>query len=256
MFRWFARYFPVTLHKTADLDPKGNYLFGYHPHGIFGFGAVTSFGTNAIGFDEMFPGLIPHVLTLHNNFYTPFYREYLMFFSFRSVSRKSCETILKSGPGESIVIVVGGAQESLSAHSGYMDLTLKCRKGFVKVAMRTGASLVPVLSFGENEIFYQMQNDRSSMLYKFQQKMKAAFGFTMPILIGRGFSHTYYGWLPYRRPINVVVGEPIPVEKNPNPTPEQVQELHAKYIDALMKVWDQNKDKYAPNRLAELRLVD
>lgn len=32
-----AAYFPATMHKTADLDPAGNYLFACHPHGITSF---------------------------------------------------------------------------------------------------------------------------------------------------------------------------------------------------------------------------
>jgi len=59
---------------------------------------------------------------------------------------------LRAGPGSSITIVVGGAAESLSAHPGTADLTLKRRKGFIKLAIRTGASLVPVFSFGENDV--------------------------------------------------------------------------------------------------------
>ena len=42
-----ADYFPVRLHKSCDLDPAGNYLFGYHPHGIIGVGALITFATNA-----------------------------------------------------------------------------------------------------------------------------------------------------------------------------------------------------------------
>ena len=41
--------------------------------------------------------------------------------------------------------------------------------------------------------------------------------------------------LPYRKPITVVVGKPIPVEKVENPTSEQILAMHAKYISALVK---------------------
>jgi len=44
-----------------------------------------------------------------------------------SVSKESCSNILKAGPGSSIAIVVGGAAESLSAHPGTADLTLRKR---------------------------------------------------------------------------------------------------------------------------------
>jgi hypothetical protein len=32
IWRWMASYFPVKLHKTIDLPPGKNYLFGYHPY--------------------------------------------------------------------------------------------------------------------------------------------------------------------------------------------------------------------------------
>lgn len=40
----------------------------------------------------------------------------------------------------------------MSAHPGTADLTLKRRMGFIKLAMRQGADLVPVFSFGENDV--------------------------------------------------------------------------------------------------------
>lgn len=59
---------------------------------------------------------------------------------------------IHAGPGSALTIVVGGAAESLSAHPGTADLTLKRRKGFIKLAIRQGADLVPVFSFGENDV--------------------------------------------------------------------------------------------------------
>jgi len=40
----------------------------------------------------------------------------------------------------------------LSAHPGTADLTLKKRIGFIKMAIKEGADLVPVFSFGENDV--------------------------------------------------------------------------------------------------------
>lgn len=55
------------------------------------------------------------------------------------VSKESIEHILtRQGPGNAVVIVVGGAAESLDAHPGSYTLTLKDRKGFAKIALRTG----------------------------------------------------------------------------------------------------------------------
>ncbi|ROL01445.1 2-acylglycerol O-acyltransferase 2-A [Anabarilius grahami] len=34
MWTYFRDYFPITLIKTVDLDPRHNYLFGFHPHGL------------------------------------------------------------------------------------------------------------------------------------------------------------------------------------------------------------------------------
>ena len=55
------------------------------------------------------------------------------------VSRESFEQILcKQGRGNIAIVAVGGAAESLDAHPGFYKLTLKNRKGFVKMAIRTG----------------------------------------------------------------------------------------------------------------------
>jgi len=60
----FRDYFPVRLIRTKRLDPKKNYILGYHPHGIMCAGAWANFATEATGFSSLFPGIKSHLLTL------------------------------------------------------------------------------------------------------------------------------------------------------------------------------------------------
>lgn len=67
-----------------------------------------------------------------------------------------------------VVIVPGGAAEALHARPGNFTLVLKNRKGFVRLALQHGADLVPAYSFGENDLYQQMDNPEGSKLRKFQ----------------------------------------------------------------------------------------
>jgi len=78
MWVHFKNYFPVTLVKTAELDPGRNYLFGYHPHGIISFGAFANFATEATDFSRIFPGIKPHLVTVKFALCIPFLRTLLL----------------------------------------------------------------------------------------------------------------------------------------------------------------------------------
>lgn len=244
-----ADYFPVRLHKTCDLDPTGNYLFGYHPHGIIGVGALITFATNATGFEQAFPGLDLRLLTLAINFYFPFTREVLMALGINSVTKRSVVTNLTRCPGACVAIVVGGAAEALDARPGWATLTLARRKGFVKMALKTGASLVPVFAFGENDIFDQVANPTGGGVRRFQLWCKHLIGVTPPLLYGRNLSGGIWrrmtggkhGVMPKRESIEVVVGAPIRVPKIADPTNAQIDEYHALYVSALKDLYDTHR---------------
>lgn len=57
LFHWFRNYFPIRLHKTAELDPAQRYIFCYHPHGIIGMGLFINLATEANGWSSSFPGI-------------------------------------------------------------------------------------------------------------------------------------------------------------------------------------------------------
>ncbi|KAJ3493606.1 hypothetical protein NLJ89_g10978 [Agrocybe chaxingu] len=210
----------------------------------------------ATGFSAAFPGIKPHLLTLTTNFQVPFYRDLILALGVCSVSKESCSNILKSGPGSAITIVVGGAAESLSAHPGTADLTLRKRLGFIKVAIQHGADLVPVFSFGENDIYQQMPNEKGTTVYALQRKFQSIFGFTLPLFHGRGLLNYNLGLMPYRRRIVAVIGKPIHVDKCDKPTLEEVIRVQRKYIDELTRIWNTYKDEFAKARLRELNIID
>ncbi|KAG0004995.1 diacylglycerol O-acyltransferase 1 [Entomortierella chlamydospora] len=280
----------------ADLDPSKNYIFGYHPHGVLSMGALCTFGTEGLNFSKRFPGIKPVLMTLQSNFQLPIYRDYIMAHGIVSVSKASCEYVLNSGPGNSIAIVVGGAQESLSSKPGTLDLTLKKRLGFIKLALVNGASLVPTLAFGENELYEVYVVPKKSKTYQVQQLLKSVCGFTLPMFNGRGIFNCYstlirnyvdflhsklryhanhpefngtFDYKEYislkgiddpnegRKPVFIVIGKPIHVEKvEGSPTLEQLKELQNKYIDEVMDIWERYKDQYAPGRTRELQIIE
>ncbi|OBZ82411.1 Diacylglycerol O-acyltransferase 2B [Choanephora cucurbitarum] len=258
-WHYFVQYFPIQLVKEADLDPKGNYIFGYHPHGIISLGAIGNFGTEATGFSDQFPGIQPSLLTLTTNFQIPLYREIILAMGLASVSRHSCEHILSSGPGRSIVIVIGGAAESLSARPGIADLTLKKRLGFIRMAIRHGADLVPTFSFGENDLYEQVDNHKGTWLWKIQKKMQHSLGFTMPLFHARGVFNYDVGLIPYRHQVVTVVGNPISVPKleagQTEPTEKQLKDTQALYIEELQNIYSKYKDVYAKDRKQDMQIV-
>ncbi|KAI9840660.1 MAG: diacylglycerol O-acyltransferase 1 [Sclerophora amabilis] len=258
----YASYFPARLHRSEPLPSTRKYIFGYHPHGIISHGAFAAFATEALGFSQLFPGIDNTLLTLDSNFRVPIYRNYALAMGLGSVSRESCENLLsKGGPngegmGRGITIVVGGARESLDAQPHSLRLVLKRRKGFVKLAIRTGADLVPVLGFGENEIYDQLDSESHPAIHKVQLLAKKVLGFTVPLFHARGVFNYDVGLLPYRRPLNVIVGRPIKVVRQEVPEAAYVDEIHAQYVSELEGLWTEWKDEFAKERTGELEFVE
>lgn len=257
----FAEYFPARLHKTCDLPPTRKYIFGYHPHGIISHGAWAAFATDALGFSEKYPGITNSLLTLDSNFRVPIYRDYILAMGVRSVSKESILNILTKGGsngegmGRGVTVVVGGARESLEAQPGNLRLILRERKGFVKIAVRTGADLVPVLCFGENELYDQLPPDKHPLVHRLQMFVLKVWKFTLPFMHGRGIFNYDVGLMPYRHPLNVVVGAPIKVEQSAAVDQDYIDRLHGLYVDELVQLWERYKDDFASERRGELEFL-
>lgn len=262
IWSFFASYFPATLHASVPLSPDRKYIFGYHPHGIIAHGAFLAFSTSSLHFSRLFPGITPTLLTLDANFRIPLYREYALALGLAGVSSQSCRNLLskggprKDGTGRAITIVVGGARESMIATPKTLRLMIKDRKGFIKLAIRTGADLVPVLAFGENDLYTPIDSANYPIVQKIQRMVKNATGWEAPLFYGRGLGKGSWGLLPYRTPMDIVVGRPIYVGgKLESPGIEQIDRIHGLYLEGLQKMWEEWRGKFPAADGVELQLL-
>ncbi|XP_048578241.1 2-acylglycerol O-acyltransferase 2 isoform X2 [Nematostella vectensis] len=243
LFRYIRDYYPISIEKTSDLDPNKNYIFGYHPHGYVAEGAVVGLISDACGFRELFPGITTHMAVHSFPIKALLHREILMSLGFVNASRESLECILTQlGPGHSAVLVVGGAAELQHVRQGTYVVPLNNRKGFIRLALETGSPLVPVVAYGQNDVLHQLGNSVGSPWWRFNGWMgdvsKKYLGFSTRF----GLIHGRFLLMPYRIPIHVVVGQPINVLMTAQPSKQEIDSLHALYLNKLRELFNSHKE--------------
>lgn len=198
-------FFPATFHlPRGRLYEGGVYIFAVHPHGLLSLTTIANFVWNGDPVATL--GVDYRVCTVSFNFIVPFWRDLILGMGFIDASKRSVLHLLRSGV--SAMLVVGGAAEAVYAHPGSADLVLRRRTGFVRIALETGASLVPIYSFGENDLYEQASGPFAR---KFQRAAIRFLGFALPFFRGRGVFQYSFGLLPRRIPLHAVMGEPIKV---------------------------------------------
>ena len=78
-------------------------------------------------------------------------------------------------------VAAGGATEALYARPGSNTLVLKKRLGFIRLAMQTGAYLVPAYSFGENNTYGQL-SPNWQVVHWMKTRFQRVFGISLPLI--------------------------------------------------------------------------
>ena len=141
--------FSVT--SETDLDDKTQYIFTSFPHGAISANHILSM-TDAGGFlSKIYRGerrdLAASVL-----FYLPVVREILLLLG--NVDAGAVTAKLQLSLKRSLLIFVGGEKEQLMTAPKQHKIFARTRFGFVKLALLYGAELVPMYTFGENEVYH------------------------------------------------------------------------------------------------------
>ncbi|DAZ93943.1 TPA: hypothetical protein N0F65_012889 [Lagenidium giganteum] len=232
-FGWVPKNLPKHRHFGVVLDPAKQYIFGYHPHGLLILSRVATYGGL---WEQLFPGISMRTLGASSMFYIPLAREVCMWFGAVDAGRATAEKVLNSK--QSVTVYPGGIAEMfmVEPESKENRILLKKRLGFIKLAIRHGAELVPVFVFGEKWLYNRWTPPQ--FIINFFRMIH------VPIIVFWG----KFMWVPKQLPktkhFGVVFGKPIPVEQIPHPTHEQLVKVHAQYMAAVEQLFEDYKEAF------------
>jgi len=224
-------WFPIRLIKTAELTPDRKYIFGLSPHGFLPWSLLPIGRTKE--WNELFPNIDVRCLAASVLFKIPVIRECASWIGACPANHKNACKALESG--KNIALIPGGSDEQLESNPDHEVVLIKKRKGFIKLALEFGCDLVPVYCFGVNDLYHQISSFKGIRRW-LVRKTRVAFTF--------GWGRQYYNLMPLQRPIYIVFGKPIRVNKIPNPSQEEVDELHKRFVDSIVDIFENYKTQF------------
>ena len=237
-WRWAAHYFPITVVKTADLLPNGhNYLAVCHPHGAMAFSHGLTILSEAMNISsQLFPGLRCYLFTIWFHYWIPFIRELFYGLGGRAATDETMTDLFANSTNTLAALIVGGARDIIVERSDEVRTVVRRRHGFCRIALKSGTHLVPVFSFGEDQIY-----TTDSLLRPFVVKLMEYGWLICAIAVIRGRWHTV---IPHRVPVTIVFGAPLGVSKIDNPTQRDIEQLNDRYCAALTTLYEDHKSNY------------
>lgn len=225
------KYFPAEVIIEADFRKDRNYLVCYHPHSLFGIGynLFTPVLHEKYGIETLFTGA--DVVQ-----YLPLLRRVLTWWGITPVSAPAMRKNLKRPYPQNVLTLLPGGIAEMFYGVDEEQIVLGKRKGFCKLALETGASIVPCYVFGANQVFKRYFGSRSILA-----KVSAAIHTSIVVWTDRfGIP---FGFVPCQSKMIVALGSPIDVTPVEKPTHEQINDLHAKYVTELRSLFDRHKSK-------------
>jgi 1-acyl-sn-glycerol-3-phosphate acyltransferase len=138
--------------------------------------------------------------------------------------------------GHRVSVLVGGVREMLDTEHKTVRLVLGKRKGVFRLALTTGRPLVPVLTYGESELFPAWNHPTMQQINQF---LYSTFKIAIPLTSWKALSNWLdLYWTPLS-PVQTYVGEPIVVEMNSSPSESDLSALRDIYIKQLKTLFNE-----------------
>jgi len=133
-----------------------------------------------------------------------------------------------------LFILPGGVAEVFHSEVGNNTIVFQSRRGLCRMALETGASLIPCYVFGATDFFHNMATS-DSLLSRISRQLKGGLTY-------------FWGWgglpLPFCPKVTMTINDPIMVQKyvGGGKVPDaMVDALHGKYMESLVELFEDYK---------------
>ena len=233
----FEDYFLLVEEHLADTFPMVNQeripksaLLLWHPHSLM---SVTPTIHCSFRIHELDTKIVSHGI-YH---FFPFIRDFARLANSIPANFDIMKKTLEEG--HTVSVMPGGVREMLSTTDDkIIKLVIRRRRGVFKLALQTGVPLVPILTYGEDQLFPPLTSPSLNLLNElFYSFFRIAIPLTSWTAI-KNWINLYYHPLD---PVTTYVGEPINVEKIADPSDDEILDLRDKYIKELKKLFEETK---------------
>lgn len=228
VWKYVHKYFDYR--KIVSLDPKPGrkYMVVEYPHGVFPLATILM-GTYI---DEIYLKYMdvqkrkPRAMVASVLFYIPWVRVFMSYLGGMPATEANFKRSFDTA--SHATVLPGGIAEMFMTSNTRERIYLKKRYGYIKMALKNGADILPLFHLGQSQIL-SVKGD-TGFLRTVSRKMKMSLMFPY----GRFFLP-----IPYRRRVVSAFGEPVVVPKPiPNPTRAQIQEYQDKIAASIQAAYD------------------
>eukprot|EP00892_Ulva_mutabilis_P012902 jgi/Ulvmu1/9985/UM059_0034.1 len=223
-----------VVYDSSHFTDEGPYVIGVEPHSVLPVSIPAVMNTLSDKLPEACQNC--HSLATSVVFSLPFARQIWWWLDIRPATRKHFDRLLEDG--KTVCLNPGGVQECLYMRAGHEVAFLNKRLGFIRIALRHGAPLVPAFAFGQTDMYKYIRPGPPLLPSTAVAAVSRRIGF-VPLL--------FWGWcgttIPYESTMTVVLGDPIPTvdDQTDDPSDELCNAYSKKFIDSLRVAFEKHK---------------
>lgn len=211
--------------KMANEGRK--FIIAFQPHGVVSFCSLCSWVSAPPELRCVQTAVASVLLKV------PILKNVMGIYGLTDASSKNICRIFQTGQGIKgcIVLYVGGIAELFKTCKDEERLFIKSRKGFIKIALRQGVDVIPVYLFGNTSVLSVL---KTGLLASLSRKMQVSVTY---------FWGKWFLPIPRDDKLLYVRGKPLGLPHIPEPTDGDVDHWHAKYVEEVSRLYNENKEK-------------